>query len=481
MKINKKMQVLLCAAILCGALPIASAADDVVYGTMQIPYSEFYSSEGLTTDVDAVSSATTSKWKNENLTAGTYNSENENGGGTIHGVVYPVAISSSELESLGDNNYGFTKLDSVPEAYKQVTVNDGKVTFSEVKGATSAVEGVTASITSDTKYGDYCIEATVNNQNGTSDVGRIYGVILETSNGDTYGMRHLENIWRDQIAWSSGFVTKESHGNTLSYENYASMAGQTITKITYITDSGYHTLSTELYVPQKFENTFEVSNADVSVGKTNVKISGFPSDYKSSYSVNGLDMAVSGNSLTYKNAVPGSYTLIVSDTSGKYADVKASFTLTTDNMPATISNSGIVKAEGASDSEFANFLGNISKVTVGETSYSASGKRAVKIIGENGVIDLSIKSGDNNVFAEDGEYDMSVISTGYNLALNFKLSVKDQKIVSVSAEKSIVSETTSQSTVDLAPKTADSLGMLIAAAVASGAVALGYNFRKKED
>ena len=67
--------------------------------------------------------------------------------------------------------------------------------------------------------------------------GTIYGIVLKTDDGSEYGMRHLENIWRDQIAWSSGIKTVESHGNTLKYAQYESLMGKTIKEVTYITDT----------------------------------------------------------------------------------------------------------------------------------------------------------------------------------------------------------------------------------------------------
>lgn len=493
MNFKKPLQAILCAALLTGALPIVSAAaeSDVVYGTMQIPYSDFYAAEGVASDVDAVSSATTSKWKNENLTAGTYSAESENGGGTIFGVVYPVAISKEALSELGENNYGFTELDSVPAAYKEVTVDNGAVSFSAVKGATAAIDGVTATITTDTRYGDYCIDAAVNNANGTSDVGRIYGVILHTENGDAYGMRHLGNIWRDEIAWSSGFVTSEPHGNTLAYEDYVSLVGQTVTEITYITDSGYHTLATNLYVPVKFENILTVSDSAITSSETAVSIAGFPEDYSKEYSVDGLNCTITDTSIAYQDALAGSYTLLVHDAAGKYADVKATFTLTTDAMPAAVSGTGLVKADGASDADYANFLKKISSVTVGENTYVASGKRGVKIIGEDGSIDAAAASRDNKVFAEDGTYAVSVAATGYTASLDFTVTVSNAAITSVSAAEATVVETpaqaeaetttTAQNEVVTAPQTADNMGLLLAAVLMTGAAGLGLTFRKKKN
>ena len=52
-------------------------------------------------------------------------------------------------------------------------------------------------------------KAVVNASNGD----KIYGVIINTTDGTTYALRHLENIWKEKelLVWSTGFTT-ESHG-----------------------------------------------------------------------------------------------------------------------------------------------------------------------------------------------------------------------------------------------------------------------------
>ena len=38
---------------------------------------------------------------------------------------------------------------------------------------------------------------------------RSMGVIVSTKEGNDYGMRHVENIWRGtELAWSTGFTTQ---------------------------------------------------------------------------------------------------------------------------------------------------------------------------------------------------------------------------------------------------------------------------------
>ena len=432
--------VLLSAAVVGSSLPLAITANasDVVYGTMEIPYSEFYSSEGID-GVDTVSSATTNKWKNENLVAGTYSVETENGGGDILGVKYYVAVSESDLAQL-DESYHFEKIDEVPQSYKNVTVENGKAVFSEIVGNSENVDGKTASISTDSKYGDYTITVdAVNNSNGISDFGMIYGIVLKTDDGSEYGMRHLENIWRDQIAWSSGIKTVESHGNTLKYAQYESLMGKTIKEITYITDTGYHTIYVDLYVPVKFEGGIEIENADIKADSTAFTATGFPEDYEKTYFVSGNgQFSVEDGIINYQVEFPGSYTLTVSDGKGKYADVSAGFVISTDEMPVQFDGEKLVPADSASQADFEAFIRNISSVTVDENTYAATGKRGLKLINDDGTIIIDAVSRDVPVFGEDKPYNIVITATGYNKTLEFVLN--DDTKQEESSQPSEVSE-----------------------------------------
>ncbi|HPY85890.1 MAG TPA: hypothetical protein PLS20_12790, partial [Ruminococcus flavefaciens] len=167
-KLRSLISISTCAAAVLAAVPFSASAADTVYGTMNIPYADFYAAEiGNAYEVDAVSSATATKWKGNNtgsvgedgkwqnggLVAGTYNDDN----GTILGVTYPVAVSSDDVTFLTEN-YGFTALDSAPVAYKEVSVSDGKITVSAVKdtnGEQTADGELTLATTS--AWGDYQI------------------------------------------------------------------------------------------------------------------------------------------------------------------------------------------------------------------------------------------------------------------------------------------------------------------------------------
>lgn len=423
-KFKSIFSAVICAAVVASSLTLVSfAEEDIVYGTMDIPYDEFYAAEGVGSEVDAVASATTSLWKNPSFTTGTYTHENEDGTGVILGVTYPVAISRSDLSALGSDNYNFTELKDAPGAYKTVTVSSGKADFSKVSGNTAAISGVESSISADTPWGDYLIEVTaINNSGGTSDIGTIYGVLLFTEDGDGYAMRHLQNLWRDEIAWSSGFTTTEPHGSKLDYADYVSLMGKTITEIRYITDSGYHSLSTSLYVPVKFNGSITAANGSSGNGSVKITAEGFPSDFGKTYSIEGLDAEISDDSVNYKNAMPGQYTLSVSDSTGVYAGLDTTFTLSTDEMPAAFDGEKLVKADGVTDEDFKNFLKCLSNVNVNGTDYAASGRTAITIIKEDGTIDYTAEAGgrgEKTPIFNGGEYSFTVTSAGYNKTLSF--------------------------------------------------------------
>ncbi len=416
-KLKKILAAALCASVVAASavMPVSAVEKDgMVYGTMKIPYAEFYAGEGVE-GVDAVTSATDAKWKNENLVGGTYN----DGNGTILGVIYPVAISSADLAALGENNYDFTETDEVPAAYKEVTVKNGKASFSEAKGESDTIALSIKAFKTEDSHGDYLIE-----YGDLPDMGTVYGTILHTKEGGEYAMRHLENMWRGiELGWSTGITTVEKHGNHLSYEHYKAMMGQTVDQIIFLTSTGTHTMNTDLYIPVKFEKEVKVENAASGTGKTSLSMSGIPSDYQKSYSVEGLDATVSGSSVSYKNAAPGSYTLTISDKKGKYADVTASFVLSTDEVPVSFKDGKLTAVESAADA--ANFIKNIATVEVNGTKYNASGKGAVAIVAKDGTVDTSVKSGDNAIFT--GNDTVTVTATGYNTPVTFTIGEASEK------------------------------------------------------
>ena len=473
----------------------ANAADsDKVYGTMNIPYADFYAAElNNSVPVDAVSSATTNKWKGNNtgsmgddgkwqnggLAAGTFNVETENGGGKLLGVTYPVEIYKGDLDKLS-YKMGFTELSEKPKAYKPVTVEGGKASFGKLVD-TDGEEALSGemTVTSLSSWGDYQI-----NVKGIPANCDIYGVIVKTKEGTDYGMRALENIWRNgAISWGAGVKEKEPHGNVLSSEHYKSSQGQTITDVTFITLNGYSTLSGQNgYLPIKFADSLSVESGKSGKGSVTFDNSVFPADYKIKGTV-ADGFTVSGNTVSYNNAQPGNYTLTVSDEGGKYSDIRGSFTLTTDAIPVKYSDGKLVAADGASLTDAANYLKNISAVTVGEKRYAAGRRGATIIDSQTGEIKLDAKSGEENVFDGSGKYKLTVESTGYEK--NYEFEINDQAAEAATTTTS--SQTTAKTTTTTAAKTTSSSnspktgtdGIALPAAFLALAGASAFALRKK--
>ncbi len=418
----KKLAMISAAAIavMSAAIPV-SAEDTVLYGTMNISYTDFYAAEmgNSAGEVDAVTSATKNKvLKNGEgeLFEGSYN----NGEDKILGVNYPVAISQADLDALGENNYGFTKLDSAPEAYKNVTVKDGKASFSAVQDAEPETANLGVKLSTETPWGDYLIDLT--DQPEGFDT-KYRGALLKTADGKAYAMRHEQNIWRGEIAWSSGIKTEEPHGNQLDYKLYEGLMGSTVKQIVLITKKGYITVDTDTYIPVKFAATLTAENGNAGTGSTTFTAESVPADYQKKYTV-ADGFTVTDGKIDYTDAKPGSYKLTVSDDGKKYADLSTTFTLETDAVPVQYKDGKLVKADDASDADAENFIRNLSKVEVGETAYNASGRGAVKIFDENNAINFDAESRNGKVFAEgaNGTYTLKITATGYRNPLTVELA-----------------------------------------------------------
>ena len=424
-----------------------------VYVLMNIPYDKFYAEEG-DDDADAVTSATLNKTRSS-LAAGSYH-VNSNGS-DITGIVYPVKLEdASALEKLTkvtdsskvditvsmkgkettttyegkdalfeSPSYSYYMLSEVPSYYKKATVNeDGSLSFGKAEGAeVQTLSNVTADFRTSSNYGDY----QMNLSGLPDDITTVYGVVVGTKEGDSYGLRHVENIWKiSKLAWSTGFVTT-AHGNQLQYKDYVPMMGQTISKVTYYTNAGIYEIPMSVYVPVKADYTLKVDNADVASGEAKVNIE-LPKGYDPEYSVAGLDnVKVDGDKLTYaaSGAKIGKYTLTVTDKNKKYADFSTTFTLTTDAVPATFDadKTALVAAENYTAEDLAAYIKNIESVSVSGQSYAASGKGAVKIIKEDGSIDATAKPFAN---AKDGqEFEIVVKATGYAKDYTFTYNFVD--------------------------------------------------------
>lgn len=453
------------------------------YVLMNIPYAAFYASDGVTS-VDSVSSATLNKTRNSGLAAGSYHVDPN--GSDITGITFPVKISNVEAlknytqitdessvsitvtnkgktstteykgkDALFESaSYSYYILSKAPSYYKEATVNaDGTLSFGEVKGASkTTLSNVTSEFTTNTKYGDYQLKF----DNLPESINTVYGVVIGTKEGGNYGLRQVENIWKkSKLAWSTGFVTT-AHGCTLSYEPYKSMMGQTIDKVTYYTDAGIYEIPVDQKVPVKFDG--KVSAADASIDVENIQssvtVTNLPEDFQEEYELTDSDKTVvakdsytvnvttdaKGNvtrTLVF-NSKPkkGRYTLTLKDKSGKYADISTTFNMYTEAVPAQYNGKNddpaLEKSETASDEDFNTYLKSIKSVIVNGTSYAANGKGAVKLIQEDGSLDLTQAAFKD---AKPGDaFTITIVEDGYKeYTFTYQVPVTDSEYTYVYA------------------------------------------------
>ena len=325
-----------------------------VYVLMNIPYADFYKADGVT-GADAVSSATKQKTRGT-LVAGSYHVNSD--GSDITGVTFPVKISdASSLEKytqitdeskvdittqskageatttytgkdalFESASYSYYVLSEAPSYYKEATVNsDGSLSFGEIKGAkVQTLSDATTKFSTSSRYGDYQL----NISGLPSEIKTVYGVVISTEEGSKYGLRHLENIWKNkELAWSTGFVT-QSKGNNLNYKDYAAMMGQTINKVTYYTDAGIYEIPMDQKVAKKFDGEVSVEDVSVKSEKTAITVSGLPNDFEEEYKIDGIDEdaysveiksdgKTTTRTINFKKALAkGRYTVTLSDRNG---------------------------------------------------------------------------------------------------------------------------------------------------------------------
>lgn len=408
----------------------SSSRSDYSYVLMNIPYDEFYKAElnENAAAVDAVSSATKNKTRIGTLAGGSYHVNPD--GSDITGVTYPVRVKTSDLSGLkkvtdSDSvsitvkksgkdetstytgrealfesaSYSYYALSSTPSYYKEATLTNGKWSFGKATGAASEDTATIAKFKTPGHHADYEIKV----ESDKIEKGqKVYAVVLTDTDGNSYGLRHVVEIWR---------------ATELGFEADSPIVGKTIKTITYYTDNGVIklNLAQEQYIPYIASDAkVTVASASVNASKTTVTLSGFPNDFEKNVEV-PEDMTYSDGALTWTDAQPGSYTVTVSDAKNKYAPVSTTFVLSTDTAVAGYNDTSksLVKATDASDTAFANYLKNITSVKIGETTYNVSGKDAVKIIKDDGSIDENVKVNGEALFADGQKRTLVISATGY--------------------------------------------------------------------
>ena len=408
----------------------SSSRSDYSYVLMNIPYGEFYKAElnENAAAVDAVSSATKNKTRIGTLAGGSYHVNPD--GSDITGVTYPVRVKTSDLSGLkkvtdSDSvsitvnkkgkdetstytgkealfesaSYSYYALSSTPSYYKEATLTDGKWSFGKATGAASEDTATIAKFKTSGHHADY--EMKVESDKITKGQ-KVYAVVLTDTDGNTYGLHHVTEIWR---------------ATELGFESDSALVGKTISAVTYYTDDGVIKLklAEKLYVPHIAKDAkAEVAKFDADAKETTLTLSGVPEDFAQNVKVPD-GMSYADGKIKFGSALPGSYTVTVSDAKGKYADVTASFTVSTSKAAAKYDASSVAlkKADSAEDADFTNFLKNITSVKVGDKKYAATDKDAVTIIKKDGAIDEDAKSNNEALFADGKEKTLTVSAAGY--------------------------------------------------------------------
>lgn len=443
------------------------------YVLMNIPYADFYAAESNNAGTDVVTSATKQKTRST-LASGSYHVNSD--GTDISGVTFAVKVGEGDIDwskftRVTDDSsvtittsikgkestatytgkdalfesvsYSYYMLPAgeVPTNYKELTSDsEGNLSFGAVEGKeTTELANVTANFKTSSKYGDYEIDfKNLREQMVDADGNQatVYGAVVNAADADGtiegYGMRAVENIWKGkELAWSCGLVT-ESHGSPLSSQYYTSMMGKTIKSVTFYTSTGTYTVAMDQYVPVKDADA-AIKAEDTSLDDTDATVKAdvtLPEGFDAKYQIDGQDVEAlaaktrSSASVAFDASAlkPGSHTLTAIDKSGTFADVSTSFTATTSKLVASFdaANLKLIAANDATDEDLANYIGNITKVTVNGTEYSAQGRGAVKIFNADGSLNLAAANQDKSpVFNANGDYQIEVEATGYTTNLGF--------------------------------------------------------------
>ena len=444
--------------------------DKYVYGTANLSYADFYYGElndvkedaEINLDVedkaasyresgmyDAVSSATTNKYKS--FFSSTYSEDNTNGqGGSIIGmkdvnIAVPTSLYENAKKAISDKKECSNKLleiissmklsDTTPSEYK---ILNGDGTLTAMKSDVTEDTSDTLTIKTQSSYGQYEVDPVTSENSPLSKLSAkdsLLGIIVEDKDGNKYGMEHLENIWvggKFAFAVTDGF--KEKHGNTIDYKRHESLQGKTIKKVTYLvkddadivinTDLKCKTLAGSDSIKATANDNFK-DGATVSVDTTAV-----PSG--SNYTLSsvrmgktvlteGADYTYANNTLTIKatdHTGVGSYSMVFTDNT--YSDIVASFTLESGYKTGDISinkNNQITLPAGVS---FEKYVNNITSIKInGVEKTGKGGIKATDLFDADGNINFNaaIKGKDGSstpVFADkSASYTIELTSTGY--------------------------------------------------------------------
>ena len=397
--------------------PEAEQEVQVKYATMNVPYTDFYAAYNLTDKavwqvedgLDAVSTATTNKFKGtDGLAKGTYNN-----GKYIMGVTMAVAVPEETYEALKaknltvNDNYYMTDLDSAPAAFSTMTVNaDGTYSFSKLQEASVSNKYLSVGdLDLNGGYGDYQVTLDgVGTKTGLK-VGEnetvpytLYGAILNTTAGKSYGMTCLENLWVGQktpnveIAWSikEGQGLKRAHGKGDAYYQFSDMNGATLKSITLLTDLGTIEVpcgENGLELTKYYEGDLSGLKYAIDNDSTELSISGVPADLENvKISVSGglaTDAEIKDGKVTLSKAPEAGTTYTLTISSSNYPDITRTMSTPIVKEQVTELQKWVDKAKAANGYESnADLKEHVAEAEEMIANKNAASADAAELIGE---------------------------------------------------------------------------------------------------
>ena len=360
--------------------------------------------EGL----DAVSTATTNKFKGTTgLAKGTYNN-----GKFIMGVTMAVAVPEGTYETLKaknlteNDNYYMTDLDSTPAAYSTLTVNtDGTYSFSKLQEA--VVTNKYLSVTDldlNGGYGDYQITLEGVGTSNNLKVGEdetvpytLYGAILNTTEGKSYGMTCLENTWvgtktpNVEIAWSikEGQGLKRAHGKGDAFYQFSDMNGKTLKSVTLLTDLGIIEVpcgENGLELTKYYEGDLSSLQYGIEDDSTELSISGVPSDLENvRISVSGglaENAEIKDGKVALKTAPTAGTTYTLTISSSNYPDITRTMSTPVIKEQITELQKWVDKAKAAngydSNADLKEHVGEAEEMIANKTASSAEAAELIE-------------------------------------------------------------------------------------------------------
>lgn len=314
--------------------------------------------------------------------------------------------------------------EEVPAEYKVIN-SDG--TLSQTIGTTNEAEDIEVSFATVSTWGNYQIDF-----DGLEiESADIQGALLETSDGQIYGLEHLDNLWlrANEVAFAAEEMT-EPHGNTPSYQRFADIQGKTIVKVTYmLADQDDISIETDLYCKELLTEEYTITlDEKVTYQKDGTAINiTYNTPDESSYSVEAVAAgrtavdpalySVEDTVLTLSGDLkPGSYTVTFSDDT--YASEKVSCLVESglEDGSIFIENNAVVIAENDQELTVADYIAQVTSVVVNGEPVSGKGVASI-ILNEDGSINLDaeIAGQEKTVKVFDGSdsYEIELEATGY--------------------------------------------------------------------